>query len=121
MEMDFLDFSHVKISSTLQRIFADSKLSLSGALAVVIPLFMGETRSSVLLKRLARKMRKETGDQRYRARVEDELPSLRSLMFVSATRPLCKLRLGLALVKLMRCLRLDFYRAYSSKLQRMSY
>lgn len=57
----------------------------------MVPLFMKETRSTVLLERLAKKMRKETGDQRYRARVEDERPSLRALIYISSTRPICKL------------------------------
>lgn len=49
---------------------------------------MKETRSSVLLMRLARKLRKETGDDRYRARIEDERGSLRSLILISLTRPI---------------------------------
>lgn len=57
----------------------------------MVPLFMKETRSTVLLERLTKKMRKETGDQRYRARVEDERPSLRTLIYISSTRPICKL------------------------------
>lgn len=51
---------------------------------------MKETRSTILLVRLARKMRKETGDHTYRARAEDETASLRTLIFISCTRPLCK-------------------------------
>ncbi|KAK0189257.1 MFS polyamine transporter [Armillaria mellea] len=47
-----------------------------------------ETRSSILLTRLAKKIRKETGDKRYRARVEDERASLRTLIFISITRPI---------------------------------
>ncbi|TFK39513.1 MFS polyamine transporter [Crucibulum laeve] len=54
---------------------------------VLIPFMMTETRSSVLLTRLAKKMRKDTGDNRYRARVEDERASLRTLIFISCTRP----------------------------------
>ncbi len=49
---------------------------------------MKETRSSILLTRLAKKIRKETGDKRYRARVEDERASLRTLIFISITRPI---------------------------------
>lgn len=51
---------------------------------------MKETRSTILLIRLARKMRKDTGDHRYRARAEDEAASLRTLIYISCTRPLCK-------------------------------
>ena len=56
----------------------------------MIPIFMKETRSSVLLTRLAKKMRKETGDNRYRARIEDERASLRTLIYISCTRPICE-------------------------------
>ncbi|KAF8074571.1 MFS polyamine transporter [Lyophyllum atratum] len=55
---------------------------------VLLPLVLKETRSSVLLTRLAKKMRKETGDDRYRSRAEDEMPSLRHMVYVSCTRPL---------------------------------
>ena len=55
-----------------------------------MPIFMKETRSAVLLTRLAKKLRKETGDPRYRARVEDERASLRTLIYISCTRPLCE-------------------------------
>ncbi|KAK7687740.1 hypothetical protein QCA50_008958 [Cerrena zonata] len=36
---------------------------------------------------MARKLRKSTGDNRYRARVEDERASLRTLIYISCTRP----------------------------------
>lgn len=48
---------------------------------------MPETRGGVILTRDARKMRRETGDPRYRARIEDERPSMRQLIWVSCTRP----------------------------------
>jgi len=38
---------------------------------------------------LAKKLRKETGDCRYRARAEDEQGNLRTLIYISCTRPLC--------------------------------
>ena len=59
---------------------------------------MKETRSAVLLTRLAKKLRKETGDSRYRARVEDERASLRTLIYISCTRPLCECGLAKSLV-----------------------
>ncbi|EJD07445.1 MFS general substrate transporter [Fomitiporia mediterranea MF3/22] len=62
-------------------------LMVTGVMFVAVVLIMKETRSSVLLTRLARKIRKETGDNRYRARIEDERGSLRSLILVSCTRP----------------------------------
>jgi hypothetical protein len=52
---------------------------------------MKESRSGVILTRLARKKRAETGDQRIRARIEDERGSLRTLVWVSCTRPICEL------------------------------
>ncbi|PFH53230.1 hypothetical protein AMATHDRAFT_1307 [Amanita thiersii Skay4041] len=42
-------------------------------LYLLLTLVMKETRSAVLLTRHAKRIRKETGDKRYRARVEDEL------------------------------------------------
>ncbi|KAJ3477006.1 hypothetical protein NLI96_g10762 [Meripilus lineatus] len=63
-------------------------LIVTGIFAASIPLLMKETRSDVLLTRIAKKMRKETGDHRYRARVEDERASLKTLIYISCTRPL---------------------------------
>lgn len=56
----------------------------------MVPLFMKETRASVLLVRLAKKMRKQTGNKRIRARVEDERASLSTLIYISCTRPVCQ-------------------------------
>ena len=66
-----------------------SILSVSGAYFISVLLFMRETRSAVILMRMARKRRKETGDSRFRARVEETKPSLASLVWISCTRPLC--------------------------------
>ncbi|KAF8889266.1 MFS general substrate transporter [Infundibulicybe gibba] len=55
---------------------------------VLVPILMTETRGSILLTQLAKKIRKETGDHRYRARVEDERASLRTLIYISCTRPI---------------------------------
>ncbi|KAI0091571.1 MFS general substrate transporter [Irpex rosettiformis] len=55
--------------------------------AALIPILMRETRSAVVLTRIAKKLRKESGDHRYRARVEDERASLRNLIWISCTRP----------------------------------
>jgi len=49
---------------------------------------MRETRTSVILTRLARNLRKETGDSRYRARAEIEHPGFATLIYISCTRPL---------------------------------
>ncbi|KAG8865398.1 hypothetical protein FRB96_000288 [Tulasnella sp. 330] len=51
-------------------------------------LAMKETRSAVLLTRIAKDLRKTTGDQRYRARAEDERPPLKDLIIISLTRPM---------------------------------
>ncbi|KAJ7089879.1 MFS polyamine transporter [Mycena belliarum] len=64
------------------------QMIICGAYSLLVPLIMRETRSSILLTRLARKMRQDTGDYRYRARIEDERDSLASLIFVSCTRPI---------------------------------
>jgi hypothetical protein len=61
---------------------------ICGCYSLLVPLVMRETRSSILLTRLAKKIRKETGDHRYRARIEDERASLSTLIFVSCTRPI---------------------------------
>ncbi|KAG7444518.1 MFS polyamine transporter [Guyanagaster necrorhizus] len=64
------------------------QMMMCGLYIVLLPFVMKETRSSILLTRLAKKIRKKTGDKRYRARVEDERASLRTLIFISCTRPI---------------------------------
>lgn len=64
------------------------QMIISGVFFCVVPFVMSETRSPVLLTRAAKKIRKETGDQRYRARIEDERASLRELIYISCTRPI---------------------------------
>ncbi|KAH8104996.1 MFS general substrate transporter [Phellopilus nigrolimitatus] len=61
---------------------------IDGAFFIVMVITMKETRSSVLLTRSARRLREESGDLRYRARIEDERGSLRSLILLSCTRPI---------------------------------
>ncbi|EKM50095.1 uncharacterized protein PHACADRAFT_264625 [Phanerochaete carnosa HHB-10118-sp] len=63
-------------------------LIVTAVFAASIPLLMKETRSAVVLTRIAKRMRKRTGDHRYRARVEDERASLRTLIWISCTRPM---------------------------------
>ncbi|KAF8713056.1 hypothetical protein AX14_013005 [Amanita brunnescens Koide BX004] len=53
----------------------------------ILVFFIRETRAGVLLTHLAKKIRKETGDKRYRARIEDERASLTTLILISCTRP----------------------------------
>lgn len=60
----------------------------TGAGFIVLFIFLKETRGSVLLTRRAEKLRKETGDQRYKARAEAERASIAILIKNSLTRPL---------------------------------
>ncbi|EIW58339.1 MFS general substrate transporter [Trametes versicolor FP-101664 SS1] len=60
----------------------------TGIFVIAVPICMKETRSGVLLTRLAKKLRKDTGNHHYRARVEDERASLRTLIYISCTRPI---------------------------------
>ncbi|KAK1224672.1 hypothetical protein PQX77_012418 [Marasmius sp. AFHP31] len=63
------------------------QMMTSGLMFILIPFVMKETRSSIILTRLAQEIRKKTGDTRYRARVEDERAKLRTLIYISCTRP----------------------------------
>ncbi|CAD6899612.1 unnamed protein product [Tilletia controversa] len=60
----------------------------SSAFFVVFALTVSESRGSVLLARRAAKLRKQTGDPRYRARAEEERASMAVLIKTSLTRPL---------------------------------
>lgn len=81
----------VLFSSINDRSLGDSldDFSVTGIFLVSVVVFMTETRSAVLLTRLARHLRQKTGDHRYRARAEDERASLRTLIKISCTRPIC--------------------------------
>ncbi|KAF8626473.1 hypothetical protein AX15_004856 [Amanita polypyramis BW_CC] len=57
------------------------------SIPLILVFFMKETRSEVLLIHLAKEVRKRTGNNRYRARVEDQRGSLLTLIRVSCTRP----------------------------------
>ncbi|KAI0060642.1 MFS general substrate transporter [Artomyces pyxidatus] len=63
-------------------------LIAAGLTFCLLFVFMTETRTTVIQTRMAKKLRKETGDQRYRALAEIELPSLKTLLIISCTRPL---------------------------------
>lgn len=82
-----MDPLHVRMTSTLLQAEL-RRLSVTGVYTLFIPVLMRETRSGVILTNMARKMRKETGDHRIRARVEDERGSLRTLIWISCTRPI---------------------------------
>ncbi|OAX41036.1 MFS general substrate transporter [Rhizopogon vinicolor AM-OR11-026] len=60
----------------------------TGAYFISVVLLMKETRATIVLTRLARKKRKETGDNRYRAQAEIEKESLITLIKISCTRPI---------------------------------
>lgn len=62
------------------------QLIVNGAVVVLEFLLLRETRGSVILARRAAKLRKQTGDQRYRAPSELEAPSLKALLHASTTR-----------------------------------
>ena len=60
----------------------------TGAGFLVLVIFLKETRGSVILTRRAARLRKETGDNRYRARAEAERASIPILIKNSLARPL---------------------------------
>ncbi|EST04504.1 Major facilitator superfamily [Kalmanozyma brasiliensis GHG001] len=62
------------------------QLIVNGAVVILEFLLLRETRGSVILARRAQRLRKETGDQRYRAPSELEAPSLKALLHASTTR-----------------------------------
>lgn len=57
---------------------------------VFVYLILVETRAGVILTRRAKKLRKTTGDQRYKAKLEETRPTIRHLIWISCTRPMCK-------------------------------
>lgn len=61
---------------------------VGGVYSISMLLIMSETRSTVILARMARQMRKDTGDDRYRTRSEENKPCLMSMIATSCTRPL---------------------------------
>jgi len=92
LEWRWIQWVHVMyrmISFHLALFFYHSS-SVSGVYFVSVLLLMTETRSTVILTRMARKVRKDTGDDRYRARAEINKPSLASMIAISCTRPFCK-------------------------------
>ena len=94
MEMDTMDqYDASAIASLAENsglIINFPPLRISALYLLLVPFVMQETRSSILLTRIARNLRKTTGDHRYRARVEDERANLGTLIFISCTRPVRK-------------------------------
>ncbi|GAA6012659.1 hypothetical protein JCM11491_005472 [Sporobolomyces phaffii] len=64
------------------------QMMFAGVLAIAIIFFTRETRGGVILSKRAKKLRKETGDERYQCRSDAERASLAVLLKVSMTRPL---------------------------------
>lgn len=86
-----LNHHHIRVCVCVCfRIYTATFCRLLGVLLIAMPICMRETRAAVLLTRLARKMRKETGNEQYRARVEVDRASLRTLIYISCTRPICE-------------------------------
>lgn len=63
-------------------------ISVSGVYFLCVLLFLSETRSDIILTRLARKMRKTKQDDRYRAKAEIDKRSLFTLIKISSMRPI---------------------------------
>jgi hypothetical protein len=89
MALDSMGALHVGKTMDLY-IYALTPHSITGAYTLLIPVLMKETRPDVILIRIARKMRKETGDARFQARCEDTRASFGKLLWISWTRPFCK-------------------------------
>ncbi|OJA10286.1 hypothetical protein AZE42_05006 [Rhizopogon vesiculosus] len=60
----------------------------AGAFVLSVILVFSETRSSIVLARIAKDVRKTTGDPRYRTNAEIDKPNILSLIKTSCTRPL---------------------------------
>ncbi|KAG6901284.1 hypothetical protein C0995_014252 [Termitomyces sp. Mi166 len=63
------------------------QLIICGVYMALVLIGLRETRASVLLTKMARKMRLETGDDKFRSRAEDEKDSLTRRIYNSCTRP----------------------------------
>jgi hypothetical protein len=63
------------------------QFALAAVLTVIIWFVQAETRESVLLSRRARKMRLDTGDERYVAKADEERASFSVMMKITLTRP----------------------------------
>ncbi|OAX38745.1 MFS general substrate transporter, partial [Rhizopogon vinicolor AM-OR11-026] len=60
----------------------------AGAFVLTVILVFSETRSSIVLARIAKDVRKTTGDPRYQTSAEIDKPNILSLIKTSCTRPL---------------------------------
>ena len=64
--------------------------SVNGAYFLIGLFIMEETRSHIILRSIAKKLRKETGDDRYRARGDETRKTLSAMIKTSCTRPISK-------------------------------
>ena len=68
-------------------------MCISAVLTIWLIVYGGqETRESILLMRRAKRLRKETGNPRYR--VASNPPDMRQLIWISCTRPMRELFIG---------------------------
>ncbi|KXN88326.1 hypothetical protein AN958_07471 [Leucoagaricus sp. SymC.cos] len=64
------------------------QLMYAATYVILVPFLLHETRSTIVIVKIAKRLRKKTGDKRYRARVEDERVDLKKLIYISCTRPI---------------------------------
>ena len=64
------------------------QMILAGVTAVVVIVYFRETRGNVILSKRAAKLRKDTGDDRYQCRADQERASLAILVKTGVSRPL---------------------------------
>jgi hypothetical protein len=84
-----MDFGHVSHARSLPNSWIELNIcSVSGVYFISVLLFLTETRSDIILARLACKIRKEKHDDRYRVRAENNKPSLLTLIKMSSVRPI---------------------------------
>ncbi|KAJ3568995.1 hypothetical protein NP233_g5354 [Leucocoprinus birnbaumii] len=62
------------------------QMTWSGVFVLVILFWFPETRATLVLEKIAKKLRKKTGDRRYKANVQK--PSTRELIWISCKRPI---------------------------------
>ncbi|KAJ3568994.1 hypothetical protein NP233_g5355 [Leucocoprinus birnbaumii] len=62
------------------------QMTWAGIFILVVAFWLPETRSTIVLEKIAKQLRKETGDSRYKARVDK--PNARKLIWISCKRPI---------------------------------
>ncbi|KAK9894077.1 MFS general substrate transporter [Cystobasidium minutum MCA 4210] len=64
------------------------QMIMAGVTSALVIIFFRETRGNVILSKRAKKLRQETGDQRYQCRADEERASLAVLIKTGVSRPL---------------------------------